>query len=92
MLGIETDPVRVSRGFAAGVDTVRAEFGLETAACVRRRYGPARVLIARSIATADPEFLAAAARCITPDGVVLLVTASTLAECRPLGPTLPRAA
>jgi len=92
VLGIETDAVRVSRAFAAGIDTVRAVFNPATAARVCRRYGVARVLIAGSPATAEPEFLAAAARCLTADGVVLLVGAAALAECQPVEPTLPRAA
>src|SRR5262249_12177299 len=92
VLGVDVDRRAVGRAFRAGVDMVEAAFTQDTAACLRQRYGPARVVIVRGAPGNQSEFVAAAARCLSPDGVVLISTGSALVECRPLGSPLPPAA
>jgi hypothetical protein len=92
VLGVEADCTVIGRAFRAGIDTVEAEFTPDTAACLRRRYGPARVVMTRRDPADQTRFVAAASRCLTPDGIVLICTGSALVECRPLESTLPRAA
>src|SRR6266568_2498635 len=45
VLGIDADVVRVASAWASGVDSIAAYFGPGVADYVRRRYGPARLLV-----------------------------------------------
>ena len=93
---------RVASAWASGVDTIAAYFGPGVADYVRRRYGPARLLIVRSVRAGGDElahFLAAGARCLGPSGAIVILSAgvNALVEVRPdpLAPVpvpLPRAA
>lgn len=85
VVGVEPDAKLAAAAFAAGVDTVCAAFDADLADRLCRRYGPARVLVTRAATPPGPDVLAAALRCLTPDGVVVLVGGATLTECRPLG-------
>src|SRR4051794_27391367 len=49
VLGIEPDVMAMSRAWADGVDTIAAVFGPGVAEYVRRRYGPARLVVTRSV-------------------------------------------
>jgi hypothetical protein len=73
VLGIEPRLSEMARAFHAGVDTIGSMFGPGVAGYVARRYGPARVLLARdlrAVGCAPVELLAAAGGCLTPNGVV----------------------
>jgi methylation protein EvaC len=75
ILGVEPDVAAMSRSWAAGVDTIAAVFGPGIASYVRRRYGPARLVVTRSVRGIGDElsrFVAAASRCLTPGGVVVI--------------------
>lgn len=74
VLGVEPHLPDVTKAFQAGVDTIGAAFGPGVADAIARRYGPARVLLVRDVRAFDGDpaaFLAAAAACLTPDGVVV---------------------
>jgi hypothetical protein len=93
VLGIEPDPVAVARAWAAGIDTLAARFDAAVAERVRKKYGPARLLIARSVAAGSEEFaklVAAAARCLAADGAIAIHSAgiNALIEMRP-SPLIP---
>ena len=75
-LGVEPDSRIAAQAFRSGVDTLAGVFHPATAADIRRRYGPARVVVSRTTrATADglTPFVSAAAGCLAADGVVLLL-------------------
>ena len=76
-LGVEADPRLAAQAFRSGVDTLAGAFHPATAADIRRRYGPARVVVSRTTrATGDALtlFVTAAACCLGADGVVLLLS------------------
>jgi hypothetical protein len=103
VLGVEADVEAMMRAWAAGVDSIAAVFGPGVADYARRRYGPARLLLGRSVRVGGEEFarlVAAGSRCLVPDGVIVVHSAGANAviEVRP-DPTpaerftaLPRAA
>jgi methylation protein EvaC len=75
VLGVEPDVAAMSRAWAGGVDTIAAVFGPGIASYVRRRYGPARLVVTRSVRGIGDElsrFIAAASRCLAPGGVVVI--------------------
>jgi len=85
VLGIEADARAVGRAYHSGVDTLAAVFAPGVAEYVRRRYGPARVLLARPPAAGVPADLLAAARvCLGPGGAVVLLHDAAFAEVRPV--------
>ena len=97
VLGVEPAAQQLSRAFQAGVDTLRAAFDPAAAEVIRRRYGPARVVIARKlpIRSGNPAaFRTAAALCLAPDGVLLLRCPAGLVEVpgEPRGQSTRRAA
>jgi novobiocin biosynthesis protein NovU/D-mycarose 3-C-methyltransferase len=73
VLGVEPDVRLVARAFAAGVDTIAANFCSGVAGFIRRRYGAARLLLVTDPrAWGDPAAsTAAAVRCLTPDGLIV---------------------
>lgn len=88
VLGVEADVEAMTRAWAAGVDSIAAVFGPGVADYARRRYGPARLLLNRSVRPGGEDlarFVAAASRCLTPDGVILIHSAGANAviEVRP---------
>jgi len=75
VLGVEPDVSAMSQAWAAGVDTIAAVFGPGVASYVRRRYGPARLVVTRSVRGIGDElsrFVAAASRCLAPGGAVVI--------------------
>jgi hypothetical protein len=92
VIGVEPEPTGDAAAAGAGLDILRAPFDRNLADLIRRRYGPARAVVTRSSHSAEPVFLAAAVRCLSPDGVVVLIGDVTLTECRPLDPPIARAA
>jgi hypothetical protein len=84
VLGVEAERRCVVEAFCGGIDTVWGEFTAAVADTIRRRYGPARLIIFRAETT--PAAIAAANTCLTDDGVVLVDHTAN----RPL--ELPRAA
>jgi hypothetical protein len=55
--------------------------------------GTARVIVTRAAVGVSPEFVAAATRCLTPDGLIVMTGGgASFAELRPLAAPLPRAA
>src|SRR5215203_1200582 len=69
VLGIEPDGRATARAFRCGVDTLAAAFTPATADAVRQRYGPARLIVTKTAVGVPLEFVAAATRCLTPDGL-----------------------
>jgi len=97
VLGIEPDSVAVAQAWAAGIDTLAARFDAAVAERVRKKYGPARLLIARSVPAGSEEFeklVAAATRCLAADGAIAIHAAgiNALIEMRPSPLVPPRRA
>jgi hypothetical protein len=93
VLGIEPDSVAVARAWAAGVDTLAARFDAAVAELVRKKYGPARLLIAQSVQAGSEDFeklVAAGSRCLAADGAIVIHSAgiNALIEMRP-NPLMP---
>ena len=69
VLGIEPDIQVMARAFHGGVDTLAATFHSSTADDIRRRYGPAQLVLSRTGHLAGDEltrFVATAARLLAP--------------------------
>jgi len=72
VLGVESDRRRAVAAFCNGIDTLSGDFDPAVAATIRKRYGPARLVIVRPNHTS--EAMAAAYSCTTADGTVLAGT------------------
>ncbi|HEY3788509.1 MAG TPA: methyltransferase domain-containing protein [Urbifossiella sp.] len=88
VLGIEPDVRTMTKAWSEGVDTLSAHFGIGVAEYVRHRYGPARLVVSRSVRAGSEEFgrlVAGASRCLTPDGVLAIQSAgiNAFVEIRP---------
>ena len=88
VLGIEPNVYAMARSWFSGVDTLSAHFGIGIAEYVRHRYGPVKLLVARSMRAGSEEFqrlVAGASRCLTPDGAIAIQSAGINAflEVRP---------
>jgi SAM-dependent methyltransferase len=87
-LGIEPDIKAVTRAFHSGVDTLAAYFCPDVAVYIRRRYGPAELLVTRTVRTTGDDLtnlVAAATRCLSPGGAVVFTSGgvNALVEVRP---------
>ena len=88
VLGIEPDIQVMARAFHGGVDTLAATFHSSTADDIRRRYGPAQLVISRTVHLAGDEltrFVVAATRLLAPGGVIVILSSGINArvEVRP---------
>lgn len=75
VLGVEPDVAAMARAWAGGVDSISAVFGPGVAGYVRRRYGPARLVVTRSVRGIGEElarFVASASRCLAPGGAIVI--------------------
>lgn len=91
VLGVEVAAGLLARAFGVGVDTLRAAFDPAAAELIRRRYGPARVVVSGRlpVRSGSPAgFLAAVSACLAPGGLLLLRSAAGFVEV----PTEPRPA
>ncbi|MDB5306370.1 MAG: hypothetical protein JWO38_572 [Gemmataceae bacterium] len=87
-VGVEPDVKTANRAWVAGTDTVAAFFGPGVADYIRSRYGPARVVMTRSVRAVGDDlsaFLTAAAHCLAPGGVIAVHAGgiNALVELRP---------
>lgn len=88
VLGIEPDMHEMARAWAVGVDTLAVHFGPGTAEYVREKYGPVKLILARSVKPGTEEFgrlVAAGSRCLAANGVIAIFDAGVNAamEVRP---------
>ncbi len=88
VLGIEPDIQVMARAFHGGVDTLAATFHSSTADDIRRRYGPAQLVLSRTVHPAGDDltqFVATAARLLAPGGAIVILSSGINArvEVRP---------
>lgn len=88
VLGVEADVEAMARAWTAGVDSIAAVFGPGVADYARRRYGPARLLLSRTVRAGGEEFarfVAAGARCLAPSGAIIIRSGgiNAVVEVRP---------